>query len=142
MMEGNSPLRHLNIKRQAEIPEHCLGSLKDLALAHSGVLAHLIHGPETTTDEVNGFQRTEADLDLALASHLQCVQGIEATHHHQHEALGVQIAEIKPVGPSLPKLLVGRVLKLPWSVIWAIERPSNCTPIVTVVPALARFLKA
>jgi hypothetical protein len=37
---------------------------------------------------------------------LQRIQRVEAAHHHHHEVLGVQIAEVEPVGPSLPKLFV------------------------------------
>jgi hypothetical protein len=54
------------IKRQIEIREHSLGSLEDLALAHTGTHTHCIHRPKTPTDEPNNLQGTDADFDLAL----------------------------------------------------------------------------
>ena len=94
-MQGRESLSKWRcIKRQVEILEHCLGPVEYLALAHTGTLTHLIHRHKTTADESNDLQGTDADFDLALTFHLQCVQGFETTHHHHHQVLAVQIAEI------------------------------------------------
>lgn len=114
----------MHIKRQLEILEHCLGPLEYLALAHSGVFTHLIHRPKTTADETNHFQRIDADIDLILPFDLPCIQRVEGAHHHQ--AFGVQIAEIQPVGPDLPELLVKRSDFRNGPTISAFDDPGVC----------------
>jgi len=67
--------------------EHGLGPVEDLAFAHPGALAHLIHGPKTSADKSQDLQRFKTDLHLIPPLEFQ---GVDTTDIDQNETSRVR----------------------------------------------------